>query len=436
MKSLISKLLVVFLVIGLGGCNQKELKPEGSEIKLMFATDLHLLAQELFDDSETSQEIYELRDGKLTPYGKEIVETLVEKTLAEKPDALILGGDLTFNGEKKSHEELAQLLEPLKDAGIQVLVIPGNHDIRNPYSYGYTNDQKTYQKTIEADDFKEIYKDYGYQVASYKDKASLSYLYKASEDVWIMLLDSQKYEYNSNFGLTTDSNFRVATVTWMQEMFEKANEEGALIIPITHQSALHNDYLGDNSEYVIGNWKDLTGLMVTNNSPVIFSGHIHAQMIISYTEDDQTIYDVATEALAVPTHQYGIINIIPHEKLTYQAYSLDVSQYAKEHDLTDPNLLDFATYGKNHFTDMTYNLFLSNFQALDLPDGVAQQLAWLASQLNPAYFAGDFDTVEQLKSTEAYALAMQYKDVEGLSYFTRVFTPRSISQRSLEVELK
>ena len=436
MKSLISKLLVIFLVISLCGCNQQEIKPAGSQIKLMFATDLHLLANELFDTSDTSKEIYELRDGKLTPYGKEIVKTLVNKTLEEKPDALILGGDLTFNGEKKSHEELAELLEPLNKAGIQVLVIPGNHDIENPYAYGYTNNQKTYQKTIEAEDFKEIYADDGYKAASYKDKASLSYVYKTSEDVWLMLLDTQKYEYNSSFGLAGGSTIRKDTLTWMKKMFEKANQEGALIIPITHQSGLHNDYLADNNEYTIGNWRELASLMFEYDSPVIFSGHIHAQMIINYTENDQTIYDVSTEALAVPTHQYGLINITPHDKLTYEAYSLDVTQYAKDNNLTDQNLLDFATYGKSHFAEMTYDLFLSKYQALDLPQGVPEQLAWLASQINPAYFSGDFIAIEQLKTTDAYALAMQYKDVEGLEYFTRVFTPRDIAQRSLEIQLK
>lgn len=436
MKSLVNKLLIIFLVISLFGCTQKELKPKGSQLKFMFATDLHLLANELFDTSDTSKEIYELRDGKLTPYGKEIVETLVNKTLEEKPDALILGGDLTFNGEKKSHEELVTLLEPLKAAGIQVLVIPGNHDIENPYAYGYNNNQKTYQKTIEPQDFQKIYADYGYKAAAYKDKASLSYLYKASKDVWLMLLDTQKYEYNSSFGLAGGSTIRKDTLTWMQQMFAKANKEGALIIPITHQSGLHNDYLADNNEYTIGNWRELASLMETNDSPVIFSGHIHAQMIIRYLENDKTIYDVSTEALAVPTHQYGIIDIIPHDKLTYQAYSLDVLQYAKDHNLTDQNLLDFTTYGKNHFSTMTYDLFLSKYQALDLPSGVAEQLAWLASQINPAYFAGDFAAIEQLKNTEAYGLALEYKDVEGLEYFTRVFTPRDLDQRSLEVTLK
>ena len=42
--------------------------------------------------------------------------------------ALILSGDLSFNGEKTSHEELAGKLFKLQEQGIPVLVLPGNHD--------------------------------------------------------------------------------------------------------------------------------------------------------------------------------------------------------------------------------------------------------------------------------------------------------------------
>ena len=37
----------------------------------------------------------------------EITDAFIEEVINRQPDRLILSGDLTFNGEEKSHEELA-----------------------------------------------------------------------------------------------------------------------------------------------------------------------------------------------------------------------------------------------------------------------------------------------------------------------------------------
>ncbi len=65
-------------------------------------------------------------DGKVTNYIWEITDAFVEEVLNERPDAVILSGDLSYNGEKASHIELAEKLSKIEDAGIPVLVIPGN----------------------------------------------------------------------------------------------------------------------------------------------------------------------------------------------------------------------------------------------------------------------------------------------------------------------
>ena len=73
-------------------------------------------------------------------YGWEVMDAFLDDMKEEDPDLLILSGDLTLDGEKASHEELAELLEGLSEAGIEVAVIPGNHDINNPDARRYTAD--------------------------------------------------------------------------------------------------------------------------------------------------------------------------------------------------------------------------------------------------------------------------------------------------------
>lgn len=45
----------------------------------------------------------------------------------KKPAAIIVTGDITFNGERVSAEKFAEIFKPLTHT--QVLVLPENHDI-------------------------------------------------------------------------------------------------------------------------------------------------------------------------------------------------------------------------------------------------------------------------------------------------------------------
>ncbi len=51
-------------------------------------------------------------------------------TLAQKPDAVLITGDLTDHGRAAEYAHLAELLAPLQDAGLPVYLLPGNHDDR------------------------------------------------------------------------------------------------------------------------------------------------------------------------------------------------------------------------------------------------------------------------------------------------------------------
>ena len=113
---------------------EKETKAEplkgGKRIVVM--TDIHYLAESLTDEGDMFQSMVEHGDGKLTNYVWEITDADFEEIQLLNPDVLIISGDLSLQGEKKSHEELAGKLDALERAGITVVVIPGNHDINNP----------------------------------------------------------------------------------------------------------------------------------------------------------------------------------------------------------------------------------------------------------------------------------------------------------------
>ncbi len=121
-------------------------------------TDIHYLAESLTDRGNMFQSMVEHGDGKLTNYVWEITDAALEEIKLLSPDALIISGDLSLQGEKKSHEELAKKLDEVEKAGITVLVIPGNHDINNPSASVYSGGDRYPAEPTAPEDFERIYK--------------------------------------------------------------------------------------------------------------------------------------------------------------------------------------------------------------------------------------------------------------------------------------
>ena len=72
--------------------------PALPETTLLTATDLHYLSPELTDGGSAFTRMVDQGDGKMVGDSTALLEALVWQTIREAPDALILSGDLTFNG--------------------------------------------------------------------------------------------------------------------------------------------------------------------------------------------------------------------------------------------------------------------------------------------------------------------------------------------------
>ena len=97
-------------------------------IKIAVISDLHVMAPQLLVKGGSAFEEYLQRDRKMLVESLSILDTLISDILSQKPHLTIVTGDLTKDGERLSHELVATQLQRLVDAGIQVLVVPGNHD--------------------------------------------------------------------------------------------------------------------------------------------------------------------------------------------------------------------------------------------------------------------------------------------------------------------
>ena len=122
--------------------------------------------------------------------------------------------------------ELAEKLAKIEDAGIPVLVIPGNHDINNNSAASMKEGQR-YPAEKTSAGFEQIYLALGYDDAVSRDP-QLSYMYQISDSTRLLMLDSCQYDGGALVGGMIDTD----TYEWIDAQLELAFEEGLNVIPV------------------------------------------------------------------------------------------------------------------------------------------------------------------------------------------------------------
>lgn len=380
------KQILCFLLIGaiflLFGCSTKETEPLPSEsVSIVVATDLHYLSPKLTDRGEAFLEFMKDGDGKVGHYIEEITDAFFAELTESKPDYLILSGDLTFNGAVKSHEDLIEKLKQLQENGIQVLVIPGNHDVDSQYAASFLSGSTQKADALTSAEFAEIYREFGVEQAISRDSATFSYCIQAAEDLRIILLDANSY----GIGYLKD-----VTLTWLERELQQAQEAGDRVITVSHQNLYaHNRQLSFG--YQLYNANDLKELLEKYSVLCHLSGHIHAQSIVN-----GSVPEIVTSSLAVSPIQYGVLEYTD-EFLSYNVAQVDVSGWAEATGSPDPNLLDFSQYAQNYFKDNCRRQVREMFTDSDLTEAEIELLAQTFAELNQDYFAGENPDYEKLK---------------------------------------
>ena len=341
---------------------------------IVHASDIHFLSHRIAEVDEHFMKVIQNADGKVTHLTPELTSAFVYDMLKLKPDAIILSGDLTLNGALESHEDLIKTLKPLIKANIPVLVIPGNHDCDGS-AYVF-KDNETYEvDSITSSDFLKLYKDFGYS-NTIIDNHSLSYFYKLSNKLWILMLD-----VNAN-----DTFYRVKdeSLVWLEENLKKAKKEGALVISSTHQPlTIHNKRF--TFGYQVSNSNEVLPLYKKYGVKLNLSGHLHLQHI---TKEDSFV-DIAASSLAVSSNQYGIIKIKDNKLISYETKSVDVSAWAKSNNINSSELLNFSSYSESFFDNTTINKLKGKVESIKGLSSSEVQLALsYAAKLNREYFAG------------------------------------------------
>ncbi len=366
-------------------------------------SDTHILAPSLHEDNETFRRFCESGDGKLVQYSDVIFNAFIEDVKAAGAQYIMISGDLTTNGEKASHQWIADQLTALyHETGIKALVVPGNHDINNPYALSFLEGKRQYVDTVSPEDFRTIYENCGYDMAVSKDSHSLSYLAKLSDKVYALMLDSCIYDTNEDLGYpVTGGKLSQSTLNWIESL-QFVIPEGAKIFSVSHHNLLTHAEMLSNG-YTLYNDEAARESLNQLGISLNFSGHIHTQDVKVSQVDD--FADVVTGCLTQHPQDYAEI-VTSEEGLQYKVHPVTVKNYAQKQGLSDDFLLDFDQAASQLFYDQSYKMVsLEDLMALGFTKEEAEEMADVVARLNGAYFAGQEVSIkEDILNSKGYAL--------------------------------
>lgn len=382
---------------------QVEEEPKGPP-EIIFASDLHLLADSLFDDGEAFKKRVAADDGKIIPYVSPIIDAFLDEVIEAEPTALVLGGDLTFYGEKESHLQLAEKLKRVEEAGIDVVVIPGNHDINTKNAKSYIGKEAGKAEDIGPEEFAEIYGEFGYEEALARDKNSLSYIWELDDKNWLMMLDSCQYEPKN----LVVGRIKPETLLWMQEQFDAAKELGIQVIPAAHHNILDQSRLY-TTECKMDDNMDVVDLLEANDVPVFLSGHMHLQRIKKHRPepgadvDAYGISEIINTSFAMPPCQYGVMKWGEDGSLSYHVETVDVEAWARRQEgEIDENLLHFNEYSRRFLKEVMAGKVDRELE--NLPEEHREAMTGLYADIYYDYCRGEAVDAKEVRRSSAYRL--------------------------------
>ena len=305
-------------------------------LKICVISDTHYYPLNYVSDCE-DYKTYVGGDPKMLAESGAILDSALDMIKADQPDLVLISGDLTKDGEKQGHQELAKKLQKIEDeTGAEVFVINGNHDIYNYQdSCTFENGKKEQATTTTPAEFKEIYGQFGYNGeydAQYytppegKQAGGLSYSVTVGDYV-IIGIDSGRYSPDAETGMDTNEHITAGRIDtsllpWVEQRVKDAIAKGKTPIGLMHHGLVpHFSKEAELlSEYVVDDWQEMATTLADAGMRYIFTGHMHANDIAEYTSvSGNTIYDLETGSLAAYGSPVRTVTIQRDETMTDQS---------------------------------------------------------------------------------------------------------------------
>lgn len=365
-------------------------------------SDTHLIADSLHDDGQAFSQMQKTSQGKDLYYQETALSAFVRMAEEKKPAAIIVTGDVTFNGERVSAERFAEIFKPLTKT--KLLVLPGNHDIYDGWAREFHGKKQYYAGQISPRMWRNIFRT-SYETAVSVDNSSLAYSVQLNPDYLLILADSNDYgKEESSTAPATAGFLGKEQRKWIKEQLQYASQNNLRVIFCMHHNLYaHNPAV--NKGYVVDDYRELRKLLAQYNVKLVFSGHIHAQNIMS-PQNSCPATEVVTACFCSNDQGYGVVKVSPKE-ISYTCHHFKMKDY-----LTDKEKQNWTL---THFHDYLENIQLGTISAELMQEDLyrnhddlksVRQMGRLFGEMNYYFLTGknhiDFDELQKLKKSEIY----------------------------------
>lgn len=365
-------------------------------------SDTHLIADSLHDHGQAFSQMQKTSQGKDLYYQETALSAFVRMAQKKKPTAIIVTGDVTFNGERVSAEKFAEIFKPLEET--HLLVLPGNHDIYDGWAREFRGKKQYYAGQISPRMWRNIFKT-SYKNAVSVDDKSLAYSVQLNPNYLLILADSNEYGKEESTTAPATAGFLGREQRrWIKAQLQYASENNLQVIFCMHHNLYaHNPAV--NKGYVVDDYRELRKLLAQYNVKLVFSGHIHAQNIM-LPQDPCPATEVVTASFCSNDQGYGVVKVSPKE-VSYTCYHFKMKDY-----LTDKEKQNWTL---THFHDYLENIQLGTISAELMQKDLYQnhddidtvrKMGRLFGEMNYHFFTGknhiESEELQKLKKSPIY----------------------------------
>ncbi|MDO9111820.1 MAG: metallophosphoesterase [Desulfatirhabdiaceae bacterium] len=283
----------------------------GQTIQFAVFSDPHYYDSALGTTGEAF-EAYLNSDRKMIRESDAILNAAIGGMKQDNIQFALVAGDLTKDGELSSHMKFAAYLKELEDSGIEVYVVPGNHDINNPHAVSYSGANTVPVPRVSPDEFVQIYGQFGFAQAISRDPNSLSYLVEPVPGLCVLAMDACRYLENVDSPIT-GGRFSQETLSWILNVIAWAKASNKQIIGLMHHGVVAHYSMQPLlfGQYLVDDWAAVSRLFANAGMRMVFTGHYHAQDVVKRTIRVGTtpsfMFDVETGSLVTYPVPYRLI---------------------------------------------------------------------------------------------------------------------------------
>ena len=306
---------------------------QSDSVKFAVGTDIHVenTATKLENNYPESELYFQASgSGNIYDQAAELTKQFLYSSAENGAQFILIAGDLTRGGNEEQHTFVASLLSDFEnETGIQVYIVPGNHD---------------YYGGLGREYIKKCYADFGYNTALAVDDATASYTADVCDGYRLIAVDSNDPGEDGD-GVTD------ALLNWVKEQAQKARADGRQIIYMMHHPLLEHLYLGRllMKDFMLRDSKPTAEKFTQWGIKYVFTGHEHGNDITSFTgKNGEVVYDVLTTALSSYPLEY--------REVTMSQGGADIKTLKIEECNTDA-LIDGYTDAQKALLESDYEAF-------------------------------------------------------------------------------